>query len=274
MMANGFEQFMANHADVIHVSVDSVLGSTPRDTDAEMFVAKDAFFGTIGGGQLELRAIERARRMIATQERQVSMDMPLGPGIGQCCGGHVTLRLEHLDDKACEHILSDRAAALAARPVVHICGAGHVGRALASFLALLPVRTVLIDSRQDELRLCRAPVERCLTALPEAEIRNAPAGAAFVVMTHDHALDFLLTSEALARGDAAYVGLIGSQTKRTRFERFHAQQSPRIGTSRLVCPIGATGSTDKRPEVIAAFVAAEVMTALTRAKAHSYAYAG
>ncbi|WP_458792910.1 XdhC family protein, partial [Yoonia sp. MH D7] len=107
-------------------------------------------------------------------------------------------------------------------------------------------------------------VDRRLTALPEADIRRASPGAAFIILTHDHALDFLLTAEALARPDAAYIGMIGSHTKRKKFERFCATQAPATATDRLICPIGATVSTDKRPAIIAAFVAAEVMTQLTK----------
>jgi xanthine dehydrogenase accessory factor len=138
-----------------------------------------------------------------------------------------------------------------------------VGRELAHCFERLPVRAVLIDSREDEMMSCHASVEKRLTPLPEAEIRAAPPGSAFVVLTHDHALDFLLTSEALARRDAAYVGMIGSATKRAKFARFSKDLSPRADLRKLTCPIGSTGSADKRPEVIAAFVAAEIMEVLT-----------
>ena len=262
-MADGLEQFLRIRPDVVRVRIASVQGSAPRETDAEMFVAKDAIFGTVGGGQLEYRAIAHARDMIATGRSADRLNVALGPEIGQCCGGRVRLAFDLIDDATRGEIVTACMIARATRPMVHICGAGHVGRALADLFAHLPVHTLLIDSRADELRQCRAPVERRLTALPEADIREAPPGSAFIVLTHDHALDFLLTSEALSRGDAAYVGLIGSKTKRAKFERFHSEQSRQSDTARLVCPIGATGSPDKRPEVIAAFVVAEVMTTLT-----------
>ncbi|TDL74841.1 xanthine dehydrogenase accessory protein XdhC [Palleronia sediminis] len=265
-MPGRLESFLASRPRVVRVRVDAVRGSAPRERDAAMFVAADAIWGTIGGGQLEYRMIDRARAMLAAGEAAARVDMALGPEIGQCCGGRVELALDLLDGDARADAVARLAAERAARPVVQIHGAGHVGRALAGCLAPLPVRATLIDSRAAELALCDAPVERCETALPEAEIRAAPPGTAFVVLTHDHALDFLLTAEALARGDAAYVGLIGSDTKRRRFERFHAAQDAQGDLSRLTCPIGATGSADKRPEVIAAFVAAEIMTALTTRK--------
>ena len=102
--------------------------------------------------------------------------------------------------------------------------------------------------------------------------------AAFVIMTHDHALDFLIAREALARGDAAYVGMIGSRTKRVSFERWLRQADAEAGgttaTGALVSPIGAAGRPDKRPEVIAAFVAAEIMQHLIRWQARHRAPAG
>jgi xanthine dehydrogenase accessory factor len=97
-----------------------------------------------------------------------------------------------------------------------------------------------------------------LSVLPEAEIRAAPPGAAFVILTHDHALDFLLAVEALRRPDKAYVGMIGSRTKRATFTRYAANEG--VDAQSLVFPIGASFPRDKRPEVIAAFAAAEIQT--------------
>ncbi|HRO16399.1 MAG TPA: XdhC family protein, partial [Paracoccus sp. (in: a-proteobacteria)] len=133
-------------------------------------------------------------------------------------------------------------------------------RALAAALLPLPVSSRLIDQRAIELALAPPGVPVTLTPLPEAEIRAAPPGAAHVILTHDHALDFLLATEALQRGDAAYVGMIGSRTKRVTFARHAARQG--VSGDALVCPIGAGFPRDKRPEVIAAFTAAEIMARL------------
>ena len=232
---------------MIRVVVASAQGSTPREAGATMHVTADALHGTIGGGRLEWMAVAEAREMLAAGEDAGEMDVPLGPEIGQCCGGRVRLALT-------------RVAGLPepeAHPPVLIFGAGHVGRALARALAPLPLAPVLIDGRASELAMAPPGTTTRLTALPEAEIRAAPPGAAYVILTHDHALDFLLAGEALARTDASYVGLIGSATKRARFERWHGGPAPR-----LTCPIGAAGRGDKRAEVIAAHVAVEVLAAV------------
>ncbi|WP_224826054.1 xanthine dehydrogenase accessory protein XdhC [Cognatishimia sp. MH4019] len=255
--------FLSQHSAVITVTLTRVRGSSPREVGATMYVADNAMRGTIGGGQLEYMAIDKARALLRKGVTEAEMDVPLGPEIGQCCGGRVELSLTLMDRASRAAALEADAKAQAARPVVQIHGAGHVGRALAQFFAHLPVRAILIDSRADELSQATDQVEHCLCPLPEAELRQAPAGSAFIVLTHDHALDFLLASEALARGDAAYVGMIGSATKRARFDRFCRDTAPHISTAALTCPMGAQGSADKRPEIIAAFITAEVMAALT-----------
>lgn len=256
--------FLDRHSVVIAVRLVRVQGSCPREAGAEMIVAADDCHGTIGGGQLEYMVIDAARAMLAREETARDMDIPLGPEIGQCCGGRVMVALRRMTVRDRCEALELAARRMAALPHVYILGAGHVGRALARLLEQMPVRTIVVDSRTEELMLCTEGVELRRSALPEADIAQAPAGSAFVVLTHDHALDFLLSAQALARGDAAYVGMIGSATKRARFRawcRDHCNGQP---TEALVCPIGASGSRDKRPEVIAAFVAAEVMAALTR----------
>jgi xanthine dehydrogenase accessory factor len=228
-----------------------------------MFVSEDARHGTIGGGRLEHGAIGAARALLARGDLAETLDIPLGPEIWQCCGGRVEIALSRMSTQDKRAALDRAAEATASRPMVQIHGAGHVGRALADLLQHLPMRCVVIDGRASELALCTALVETRLTPLPEIEISSAPPGSAFVVLTHDHALDFICTAAALQRTDARYVGLIGSATKRARFQRFAKQQCDSLDTQALICPIGAQGSQDKRPEVIAAFVAAEVLAAVT-----------
>jgi xanthine dehydrogenase accessory factor len=184
----------------------------------------------------------------------------------------VTLALNALDDDLRATLRARLAAAEAAWPRVLVFGAGHVGRALAAALRPLPVRALLIDQREAELAIA-AGVETRLTPLPEAEVAAAPLGAAFVVLTHDHALDFLIADAALARGDAAYVGLIGSATKRARFLTWRGRGGAARPAEGLTCPIGGP-SGDKRPAVIAALTAAEILTRLGERAARAPARGG
>jgi xanthine dehydrogenase accessory factor len=188
------------------------------------------------------------------------MDVPLGPEIGQCCGGRVAVSLKPADAAMRAFLQAQVAAEDAALPHVFIFGAGHVGRALAQMLALLPVQLDVIDTRREELDLLPPGIARRAVAMPEAVVRSAPAGSSYVILTHDHALDFLIAQEALARADAPYIGMVGSHTKRARFSSwFQGEGGDAKTLSRLVLPIGQMGLGDKRPEVIAALAAAEIM---------------
>jgi xanthine dehydrogenase accessory factor len=149
-------------------------------------------------------------------------------------------------------------------PHLYIFGGGHVGKALAASAVLLPVRAIVVETRADELEGMPQGLEKLLTPMPEAAVREAPAGSAFAVLTHDHALDFLIVAEALKRDDTAYVGMIGSKTKKATFKSWFLKMAGGMEAefARLVSPIGGEAVKDKRPAVIAALAAAEMMTAL------------
>lgn len=261
-------RFLNRNEHVAAVFIDEVRGSAPRNDDAWMLVSPSAIFRTIGGGSLEFMAIEKARALLASGAGDEELSIPLGPEIGQCCGGHVRLRIERLDENGREQLTLKLDREFSALPHVYIFGAGHVGYSLAEAIALLPVRAVLIDSRTEALEAAPDAIETCLTAIPESIVKSAPAGSAFVILTHDHSLDFLITREALKRGDAGYVGMIGSKTKRGKFTNWYSSETGGgDGLEQLICPIGAQGSADKRPEVIASFVAAEIIAHLTSTNA-------
>ena len=255
--------FLRREPDSVLVAVTGAAGSTPRDTDAWMLVAAEGLFGTVGGGQLEYMAIDHARRALRQGVPAEAMNIPLGPEIGQCCGGRVDLSFTPVTADVAAFLIARSDREMAERPHVYIFGAGHVGDALASALSLVPVRTVLVDTREQELAASKAQgIETCLTAMPEAVVRDASAGSSFVILTHDHALDFLIAAEALRRDDTAYVGMIGSKTKRATFKNWLTREIGRPELfGRLICPIGGTAVRDKRPAVIAALAAAEIVTA-------------
>jgi xanthine dehydrogenase accessory factor len=298
---------VASHGAAALVSVHHVSGSAPREAGARMIVRPDgAFHGTIGGGQLEWRMLGTAREALAKGRGPARfVEQALGPDLGQCCGGRVTVLIETFgrEDAAdlealaereregafeIEAVLGDDGRVLRrplslergggpARPgqarvlrwretfgdgltPLLLFGAGHVGRALALSLAPLPFRIRWIDSREDafppHIPANAMPVR---ASAPEAEIADAPADAFIVVMTHEHPLDLAITAAALRRG-FPYVGLIGSATKRARFEkRFRELALPEERIRALRCPIGLPGITGKEPTVIAASVAAQVL---------------
>lgn len=144
---------------------------------------------------------------------------------------------------------------------VHLFGAGHVGRALVRQLLPLGATLTWIDSRDQGFEGAdTAGTRSIVTEVPEAEVAAAPPDTCFIVMTHSHALDFTLCEAIYARRDFAYFGLIGSRSKRARFE--HRLLERGLAPERLAelrCPIGIAGIVGKEPAEIALAVAAELL---------------
>ncbi|OYX00792.1 MAG: xanthine dehydrogenase accessory protein XdhC [Bosea sp. 32-68-6] len=261
--------FLARHlADgAILVALTRAAGSTPREAGATMVASATGAAGTIGGGQLEFHCLDVARTMLQSGETGRLLDIPLGPQMGQCCGGRVSVALKRARAADLAMLAASEKAEAAARPAILIFGAGHTGRALAQALAPLPFATTLIDDRDGVMDGLPAAITCIRMGDPVAAVVTARAGSAFVILSHSHALDYRLAEAALQRGDADYVGMIGSATKRARFEAgFLRAGGRREALSRLICPIGGADVDDKRPEVIAALTAAELVRSLLGAR--------
>lgn len=259
-----FTSFIDCHPKTILIEIEAAKGSTPRETGTVMLVADQAICGTIGGGQLEFIAIENARRLLSDQGGTETMDIALGPEIGQCCGGRTSLRFTRLNEIVRKTLIETLRQEAEHRPQVWLFGAGHVGRALASALLPLPVHPTIVETRVDELQGLPLGLNRRLTPMPESLIEEIAPGAAIVILTHDHALDFLIAQQALRRNDLAYVGMIGSATKRATFSSWLKREGQDVPIHRLTLPIGGNSVRDKRPEVIAAMTTAEILVALSR----------
>ncbi len=256
--------FLAAHPACVMVEIVEARGSTPREAGTVMLVAQNALWGTIGGGQLEYMAIDNARALLDGSGGKATMDIPLGPEIGQCCGGRTSLSFHPMTPALAAGLEERMRQADAARPSVVLFGAGHVGHALARALAPLPFAVTLVETRAEALEDLPPELTTRLTPMPEREVETIPPGGAVLILTHDHALDFLIAEKALARTDLAYVGMIGSATKRATFSHWLARQEDAPGEAetlmkRLVLPVGGTQVRDKRPEVIAAMVASELL---------------
>jgi xanthine dehydrogenase accessory factor len=249
---------------VAEVCVVDAQGSVPREIGTRMLVTAEAVAGTIGGGHLELVAIERARALLpdapahdGSEADGVVTRYPLGPALGQCCGGVVTLRSRRLRR---EHLAPW--APQRPRFFLQLYGAGHVGRAIVELLAGIECRVQWIDERESEFPALALPDHiECVCVEPvEAEVHEAPPGAHYLVLTHSHDLDLRITEAILKRGDFAYLGLIGSATKRARFlHRFEERGIAPALLDRLTCPIGVPGIAGKEPEVLAIAVVAQLL---------------
>lgn len=145
---------------------------------------------------------------------------------------------------------------------IAIFGAGHVGSAVVQSLSSLDCNIRWIDSRRNIFRGAPSNVRAIETKDPPSEVTAMPPGSCYLVMTHSHSIDFDICDRILRRGDAAYCGLIGSRSKRRRFEkRYREQGLQQAVIDELVCPIGVDGITGKKPVEIAVAVAAEVLQA-------------
>lgn len=229
------------------VTVLTVKGSAPRDAGTKMLVSADRTVNTIGGGQLEHDAIKTARAMLHEKRDQQKLeDYPLGPKLGQCCGGRVNLLYECFAPSAVQ---------------IALFGAGHVGRALVTVLAQLPVQLIWIDSRAEEFPDPIADsVQVRISDDPETEVATLNPGAYVAVMTHNHPLDYAIAEAALKRNDLAYVGVIGSETKSKRFrKRLKYWGFPAAVIEQLHCPIGLDAVPGKHPMEVAVSVAAEII---------------
>jgi xanthine dehydrogenase accessory factor len=318
------------------VTVSGIRGSSPREPGAKMIVTARETIGTIGGGQLEHQCTHIAAGLLDKAAAPTSRRFPLGPALGQCCGGVVDVLFEPVgsglpewlrdlralhgqgrpsvlvtdtgtgtkfvvaedsvfgvDEDGCDaavlararRYLQEGAATLDQNtfyePVrasdfnIAVFGAGHVGAAVVHVLSGLDCNIRWVDSRPDIFRNAPRNVRAVESGEPALEVAAMPPGSYYLVMTHSHPLDFDICDRILRRGDAAYCGLIGSLTKRRRFEKRLRQQGlAQSAIEQLVCPIGVTGISGKKPAEIAIAVAAEILRVHGRSQAREQPLAG
>ena len=246
------------------VTVAEVRGHAPREAGAKMVVAVHATWGSVGGGNLEATAVERARQLLADPTAGPTMftanlsdRAPAAHGV-QCCGGEVTLLLEPVP----------------VVPAVAVFGMGHVGLELARILARHDLDLHLVDSRPDHLGHEALAVlddanarvhTHHVPVLPELVLAELPRGTHVLVMTHDHAEDAAIIDAALRTTHLGSIGLIGSRAKWSRFRAKLAEEGLDEATiARITTPIGLTDLSGKSPATIAVSVAASLVREFER----------
>lgn len=289
------------HGVVARVVVAATRGSVPREAGAAMLVWTDGMSGTIGGGALEHQAMLDARDHLVAG-RFALTHHPLGPGLGQCCGGAVDLLTEVYDLDLAEALPDDilargsgdmplavarlktDARSQGIRPAaqwidgwmvesvsapqrdIWVWGAGHVGRALTAVLAPLPdVQVTLVDTSEDRFpRTLPKGVERVVASEPARLAKHAPPHAEHLIVTYSHALDLALCHTLLSH-QFGFAGLIGSATKWARFrKRLSELGHSATGIDRITCPIGRP-ELGKHPQQIALGVATALLERQNRA---------
>lgn len=278
-----------NDGMVVRVVIAAFQGSSPRETGASMLVSTKQSMGTIGGGALEFRAIKQARQMIDRCTKHQIETIPLGPNLGQCCGGTVTLVSELYSANTTPKFGAFFARPLSAKtkePIwitqlykrarnsgyvpkitlkdgwliepfmpplkpVWIYGAGHVGRALVDAFQGLDFDITWIDTHQNRFPNFIPSTVTHLTAQdPTQLVKYAPINACHYVLTYSHELDLALC-HAILRHGCDDLGLIGSKTKFSRFKsRLQKLGHTHNTISQITCPIGDP-SLGKHPKAIA-----------------------
>lgn len=281
-------QALGQQAGVL-VQVARVQGSAPREVGAWMVVFADTVVGTVGGGQFEYQAIAQARALLATATPVQTPSpapnpallsapapntdelrrYPLGPALGQCCGGVVWLRQTLLlppDGFRHEAVL-----AILQQPQgqtrfnLGLFGGGHVGQALVQLAAELPCAVQWFDSREGVFPSALPPHIVCEHSDPvHAAVADVLPGSAVLVMSFSHAEDLDIIAACLKRQrqskDLAWIGLIGSASKWARFrarlgERGYSEDE----LAQVVCPIGLPGIAGKQASVIALATMAQLL---------------
>lgn len=257
------DRLRAAREPAVLVTLASTRGHSPRDAGAKMVVSARETWGSIGGGNLEATAVDRARRMLAQgatvpEQLDIALSDKARTEHGrQCCGGEVGILLEPL--------------AVAAS--VAVFGMGHVGQELARILSRHDLDLHLVDSREAQLGAASGPwlddavarIEVHHAPLPEMVLDELPRGTHVFVMTHDHAEDHAVCDAALRCSHLGPIGLIGSSAKWSRFQRgLAADGHPADVVARIQSPIGVPDLGGKEPATIAVAVAADLLRVISR----------
>ena len=254
------------------VTLAVVRGHAPRNGGAKMVVSPDAVFGTVGGGNLEATAMTRARAMLRAGAAEPELlvltlsDKATTEYGVQCCGGEVTMLLEPIR----------------VVPAVAVFGLGHVGLELARILARHELDLFLIDSRAEMVAPERlgvpgrsgvlgdavARVRAIHAPVPEAALSQLPQGTHVLVMTHDHVEDLAVIDQSLRAKGLGSIGLIGSASKWSRFQKkLRELGQDERALARVTTPIGIPEVSGKQPAVIAVSVAARILQLIDEAAA-------
>ena len=238
-------EFKSNRQPVALVTVTKCSGSAPCVVSSRMIVTEDkTIHGTIGGGKLEFKAIEEA--ILALKEnRIIESSYTLGPEFEQCCGGKVEFIIEPMNQS----------------PELFLFGAGHIGQEIASLLVGTPFKVNLIDSRTDWFseKTLDPSINPCeVSEIDFKTFRDAVRwgkNCYVIALTHNHAIDFDIIAMAL-QNETKYLGLIGSKTKKARFNNMLIKEMKiEEGMNNVICPIGLPIGGDTPKEIAISVVA-------------------
>ena len=239
--------------EIIKAKLISTEGSVPRDSGTFMLITFKYLFGSIGGGQLEYTVIEKAKKIL--NEKKIIntqiINIPLGPSIGQCCGGYVQVEITKYDNGI--QSLKNEKFLITKLDNLYIFGAGHIGQELSSRSIDLDFNVHLIDSRNEYLKMQnKKKITPVYVKFPWMLIKNLPQKSYYIILTHSHDYDFKIINEILNINSFRFIGLIGSKTKMKRFSnRLIKLGYMQSKINEIECPIGLKNISSKKPAEIA-----------------------
>ena len=239
--------------EIIKAKLISTEGSVPRNSGTFMLITSKYLFGSIGGGQLEYTIIEKAKKILNENlsEKNLILNIPLGPSIGQCCGGYVQVEITKYSNG--NQSLINEKNLISKSDNIYIFGAGHIGQELSKRSIDLDFNVHLIDSRNYHLKMLKEKkVTPIYVEFPWMIIKNLPSKSYFIILTHSHDYDFKIINEILNMNSFKFIGLIGSKTKMKRF----SNRLIKLGHNQSIinnieCPVGLKNISSKKPAEIA-----------------------
>ena len=249
--------------EVILITIIEAKGSVPRNKNVKMVVSTDEQYGTIGGGELEYRTINEAVNLLKnSSQNSIILDYPLGPSLGQCCGGFIKIKLDKFkngQDLLIENNLKEYISKNYKN--LYLFGAGHIAQSLSIKLDGTGFNVFIIDSREDFLSKIKSNyITKILAKNPEIIVNNAPAKTFYLIMTHSHQVDLSICSSLLKKNDFSFIGLIGSKTKKNRFyKRLREMGHKEEIINKIEIPIGLKSIQGKEPDIIAISIIARLL---------------
>ena len=247
--------------EIIKAKLISTEGSVPRDAGTFMLITSKCLFGSIGGGQLEYSVIQKAKKFLNEKEiiNNEIINIPLGPSIGQCCGGYAQVKITKYDNGL--QSLKNEKLKINKLDNLYIFGAGHVGQELSSKSVDLDFNVHLIDSRNEYLKTQNEKeIIPIFTTFPWMLVKNLPKKSYYIVLTHSHDYDFKIINEILNLNTFQFIGLIGSKTKRERFSNRLVKLGYNLHLiNKIECPVGLKNITSKKPGEIAISIIARLL---------------
>ncbi len=245
---NKLSEFQQKKEPVALVTITKIIGSAPCTLASKMIVTKNSIiYGTIGGGKLEFEVIDAAIKAIE-ENRIIELTYTLGPKFEQCCGGKVEIIIEPMNQS----------------PELFLFGAGHIGVEISKLLVNTPFQVNLIDSREGWFKTIDLDKEVKTLAVNIADFKTFKDVVRWgnncyvLVMTHDHGIDLDIIAMAIPE-QTKYLGLIGSKTKKSRFNKMLIDDlNLKEGMQNVVCPVGL-GIGGNTPKEIAIDVVAQLL---------------